>query len=55
VHTYRITRAGRTTALAATSGTSIWIYTVKGARYYVRAVDTSGWRSATSNYAYGRR
>jgi chitodextrinase len=55
VQKYRIYRVGRTKALAATTGTSIRIYTVKGARYYVRAVDTSGWRSATSNYAYGRR
>ena len=52
---YRIYRVGRTKAIAATTGTKIRIYTVRGARYYVRAIDTSYNRSTTSNYAYGRR
>jgi hypothetical protein len=33
----------------------IRIYTVRGARYYIRAVDTSGNRSTTTPYVYGRR
>jgi chitodextrinase len=51
---YRIYRVGRTSPIAATTGTKIRIYTIRGARYYVRAVDTSGNRSYRSNYAYGR-
>jgi chitodextrinase len=52
---YRIYRVGRTKALAATTATKIRIYTVRGARYYIRAVDTSGNRSTTTPYVYGRR
>jgi fibronectin type 3 domain-containing protein len=52
---YRIYRVGRTKAIGATTGTKIRVYTLKGARYYVRAVDTSGNRSTRSNLAYGRR
>ena len=52
---YRIYRVGRTKALAATTASAIRIYTVRGARYYIRAVDTSGNRSTTTPYVYGRR
>jgi chitodextrinase len=52
---YRIYRVGRTKAIAATTVSKIRIYTVRGARYYVRAIDTSGLRSTTTPYVYGRR
>ena len=52
---YRIYRVGRSKAIAASTVSRIRIYTVRGARYYVRAIDTSGNRSTTTNYVYGRR
>ena len=51
---YRIYREGRSKALAATTRSWIRIPTVKGARYYVRAVDTSYNRSYASRHLRGR-
>ena len=51
---YRIYREGRTKAIAATTRSWIRIPTVKGARYYVRAVDTSYNRSFGSRHLRGR-
>ena len=45
---YLIYRVGRTTAIAHTTRTSIRLYTTRGARYYVRAVDAAGNRSSIS-------
>jgi len=51
---YRIYRVGRTRAVAASYRTSIRIHAVRGARYYVRAVDTSLNRSYASGRVRGR-
>ena len=45
---YLVYRIGRSTPIASTSSSSIRIYTTRGARYYIRAVDAAGNRSATS-------
>jgi chitodextrinase len=51
---YRIYREGRSKAIAATYRSWIRIPTVRGARYYVRAVDTSYNRSFGSRHLRGR-
>ena len=46
---------GRSTPIAVTKYSKIRIYTVRGAYYYVRAVDTSGNRSSMAATVRGRR
>jgi chitodextrinase len=48
VHQYLIYRYGRSTPVARTTSLSIRIYTLRGATYYVRAVDAAGNRSSIS-------
>jgi chitodextrinase len=48
---YIVYRVGRTKAVAFTTKLTITIHRVAGARYYVRAVDAHGNRSAVSNAA----
>ena len=51
---YYVYRYGRSTPVARTTGTRIRIYTVYGARYYVRAVDAAGNKSSRSAIVRGR-
>ncbi|HEY3335038.1 MAG TPA: zinc-dependent metalloprotease family protein [Candidatus Limnocylindrales bacterium] len=51
---YRIYREGRSRPVAGTYRTRIRISTIRGARYYVRAVDTSYNRSFASRHVRGR-
>lgn len=51
---YHVYRYGRSTPVARTTGTKIRIYTVYGARYYVRAVDAAGNKSSRSAIVRGR-
>ena len=51
---YHVYRYGRSTPVARTTGTKIRIYTVYGARYYVRAVDAAGNKSPRSAIVRGR-
>ena len=52
---YYVYRTGRSKPVAVTKISRIRIYTVRNARYYVRAVDTSGNRSYASAKVRGRR
>jgi chitodextrinase len=52
---YYVYRAGRSKPVATTRYSKIRIYTVRGAYYFVRAVDTSGNRSYASAKVRGRR
>ena len=52
---YYVYRAGRSRPVATTRVSRIRIYTVRGASYYVRAVDAAGNRSSRSAMAIGRR
>ena len=52
---YYVYRTGRSKPVAVTKYSKIRIYTVRGAYYYVRAVDTSGNRSYASAKVRGRR
>ena len=51
---YLVYRVGRSTPVARTTSTSIRISTVRGAYYYVRAVDAAGNGSRVSNRVRGR-
>ncbi|HTC85109.1 MAG TPA: hypothetical protein VK656_00290 [Candidatus Acidoferrum sp.] len=48
---YIVYRIGRSTPVLATTGRTVTIRRVAGARYYVRAMDASGNKSATSTVA----
>ncbi len=52
---YYVYRVGRSTPVAVTKYSKIRIYTVRGAYYYVRAVDAAGNRSYVSAKVRGRR
>ncbi len=51
---YHVYRYGRSTPVASTRYTKIRIWTIYGARYYVRAVDAAGNRSYRSALVRGR-
>ena len=51
---YSVYRVGRAAPVAVTTYSKVRISTVRGARYYVRAVDSSGNRSWISTRARGR-
>ncbi len=52
---YMVFRTGRAKPVARTKVSRIRIHTVRGARYYVRAVDAAGNRSVKSAKVRGRR
>ena len=52
VHVYRV---GRASPIAVAKVSRIRFWTNRGARYYVRAVDPAGNRSAASVTSLGRR
>jgi chitin-binding protein len=52
---YLVYRVGRSTPVATTRVSKIRIRTVRGASYYVRAVDAAGNRSWSSAKVRGRR
>ncbi len=52
---YYVYRVGRASPIAIAKVSRIRIATVRGARYYVRAVDAAGNRSAASVTSLGRR
>lgn len=52
---YKVYRAGRARPVASTTLSKIRIHTVRGARYYVRAVDAAGNLSVKSAKVRGRR
>ena len=54
VFKYRIYRVGRASAIASTTRSWIRIPTARGARYYVRAIDTSYNRSYGTRFVRGR-
>jgi hypothetical protein len=52
---YKVYRVGRSRPVASTTVSRIWIRTVRGARYYVRAFDAAGNHSVRSARVRGRR